>query len=227
MSLTPTVLHSYFRSSCSYRVRITLNLKQVQYTIKPVNLVQGEQTADQYKELNPLGVVPTLEIDGHVLTQSLAIIDYLDATRRLPKLCSENELIRNKHLTFATLIGMDMQPLHNLATLRKLDEITGGDAKIKEDWIKWFLLRGFDALESLVNTHSTHKQFSVGNSVSLADVCLAPQVYVGHRFGLDMANRYPAIHAVYKNLMSHDAFIQAHPHNQPDCPADLRGDLSL
>lgn len=221
------VLHSYFRSSCSYRVRIALNLKNIEYTVKPVNLLNNEHTSDKYKVLNALGVVPTLEMDGHVLTQSMAIIDYLDATHRVPKLCSEDEWTRHKQLALVTLIGMDMQPLHNLTTLQRLDQITGGDAKVKEDWVKYFLIRGFDAVEQFIRLNSSTKRFSIGDSVSLGDVCLAPQAYVARRFGLDLAGRYPNVWSVYKNLMTIDAFRKAHPHSQPDCPDNLKSDLSM
>jgi maleylacetoacetate isomerase len=223
-----TVLHSYFRSSCSYRVRIALNLKEISYSIVPVDLLNNEQSTEEYKKkFNPLGMVPTLEIDGLKLTQSLAIVDYLDATRRLPKLCSNDPVVRYKQLSLATLIGMDIQPLHNLRTLKKLGKLTCHEIHVKEEWIKYFLIRGFAAIEDFVSTNSTHRKFSVGDSVSVGDVCLAPQVYVAKRFGLDVSTNFPTVAEIYENLMTIPAFLNAHPHSQPDCPEELRSDLSI
>ena len=225
-TVRPAVLFSYFRSSSAYRVRIALNLKNVPYEIRPVNLLNGEQNLPEFKAISPMAAVPVLQIDGHTFTQSLPIVDYLDATRRDPKLCPSDPFGRSNVLAMAMVPASDTQPLHNALTLKTLGELFDADEKKKHEWVGRFMKRSLGVLEHEIGRFSTTAEFCYGHHVSLADVCLAPHIYVAKRFNVPL-DEYPKTMKVYQNLMTIDAFRRAHPHSQPDCIAELKGDLSV
>lgn len=212
------VLYSYFRSSASWRLRIALAHKGIDYDYKPVHLVKGQQKGDEYKSLNPMGQVPTLQIDGLTLTQSLPIIEYLDETRPENRLLPQEPADRVMVRRLAEIINSGIQPVQNFSVLVKLAEMTGNDGD-KAVWGKEWITRGFDALEPEIA--KTAGQYSFGDAVTMADLALVPQVYNANRFKVDMT-KYPTITRVHANLVELEAFKKADPTAQPDCPAELK-----
>uniref|UniRef100_W5MXV8 Maleylacetoacetate isomerase n=3 Tax=Lepisosteus oculatus TaxID=7918 RepID=W5MXV8_LEPOC len=211
---TKPVLYGYFRSSCSWRVRIALLLKGIAYDQVPVNLIKdgGQQLTEQYKTLNPMQQVPAMCIDGITLSQSLAIIQYLDETRPGPRLLPAEPKQRAQVRMICDHIVSGIQPLQNLYVLQKI----GTD---KVEWAQHFIIRGFQALENLLQ--QTSGKYCVGNEISMADVCLVPQVYNAERFKVDLTP-FPTIKRLNQTLLEMEAFQTSHPSCQPDTPADLR-----
>jgi len=217
MSSKP-VLYSYFRSSASWRVRIALAYKDIDYDTKAVHLVKAQQKGDEYKALNPMAQVPTLKIDGHTFTQSLPIIEYLEETRPQKRLLPQEPADRCAVRRLAEIINSGIQPVQNLSVLNRLAEVTG-NAEDKASWGNEWIGRGFDALE--LEMSKTAGTYSFGNEVTMADLALVPQVYNAKRFKVDMS-KYPTIQRVHDNLVELDAFKKADPTSQPDCPPDLK-----
>ena len=234
---SPITLYTYWRSSCSYRVRIALALKGLPYVSIPVHLLSdgGQQHAPAYTALNPMHEVPTLQVDGCTLTQSMAIIEYLDETRPQPPLLPATPTGRFAVREIVCVVTQDMQPVCNLRLLNRVAELAvpeGGAnppadpgeapppslasrrAAVKTAWAVRCLGAGFDALEVLLARHAG--TCCVGDEVTLADVVLVPQVYNGARFGLDMAGRWPTVARVAAHLKSLPAFAAADPAAQPD-----------
>ncbi|HUG45391.1 MAG TPA: maleylacetoacetate isomerase, partial [Sphingomicrobium sp.] len=178
------ILHDYHRSSAAYRVRIALNLKGIDYERRPVNLVEGEQRNAAYRALNPQGLVPTLALDDHRLTQSLAICDYLDARFPEPGFLPEDSGDRAHVLALALTIACDIHPLNNLRVLKYL----GGELKQEQDsrdrWYRHWVTEGFGALEAMAKNRAG--SFLFGNSPTLADICLVPQMYNARRFDVPL-----------------------------------------
>ncbi|XP_023683997.1 maleylacetoacetate isomerase isoform X2 [Paramormyrops kingsleyae] len=212
--LTKPILYGYFRSSCSWRVRTAFALKGIDYDQVPVNLVKdgGQQLTEQYKELNPMRQVPTVKIDGVTLSQSLAIIEYIEETRPSPPLLPASPQKRAQVRMICDLIVSGIQPLQNLYLLQKI-----GDEKVS--WAQHFIIRGFEALEPILK--QTAGKFCVGNEISMADVCLVPQVYNAERFKVDMS-QFPTIKGLNETLLTLEAFKVSHPSCQPDTPEELR-----
>lgn len=206
-------LYTYFRSSASYRVRIALNLKRVAYEPVFVHLRHGEQRRAAYLQSNPQGLVPALEVDGEVLTQSLAIIEYLDAIYPEPKLIPAAPLERARVSALAEIIACDLHPLNNVRVLRYLEQALGaGEAEV-QGWYRHWVDVSFEPLETLLGRYAG--RYSCGDAISLADVCLVPQVYNARRFGVDVA-RYPTLARIGGELEQHPAFLAASPERQPD-----------
>lgn len=209
-------LYSYFRSSAAYRVRIALNIKQIPYAYKPVHLVRngGEQHAEQYVRLNPSELVPTL-VDGDiVLTQSMAILEYLEeAYPNKASLLPSSIKERAQARALAQLIASDIHPLNNLRVLNYLkQELSSQKSEVSEWYANW-IHKGFGALETLLADSSG--DFCVGDKPTVADCCLIPQVYNAYRYKLDLSN-YSNILRIYQQCTSMPAFEQAQPENQPD-----------
>lgn len=199
-----TILHDYWRSSAAYRVRIGLNLLDLSYKSDPVDLLAGDQRAAENLARNPQGLVPSLQIDGLTLTQSLAILEYLDETRRAGWLPQDpGKKARVRALAFA--IAMDIHPICNLHVVRHAVALGGTTT---EAWMQHFIATGFVGLEPMLA--QTSGPFSAGDQVSLADICLVPQVYNARRWGINMA-AFPRIAAVDANLAALPAFAAAHP----------------
>lgn len=211
------VLYSYFRSSCAYRVRIALALKNIDYEYKTVNLIKGggEQKAPDFLKVNPMAQVPVLEVEGEFLTQSLPIIEYLDEKYPEPCLLPKDPIKRAKVRAIAEVVASGIQPLQNLGILSMVDE-----AK-RPEWGKLFITKGFQALEAMLE--KTAGTFCVGDSVTIADLCLVPQVYNALRFKVDMA-QFPILSRINERLEKLPAFKAAHPSRQPDTPPELRED---
>jgi len=212
-----TRLYNYFRSSASWRVRIALNFKGIPYEYVPVNLVKdgGEQYSEGYRRVNPLQAVPTLEVDGHRLSESLAIIHYLDETRPTPPLLPRDPFARAQARRIAEAVNAGIQPLQNLRVLAKVDaDFKAGEAGRKA-WAGHFNAVGLAGIERLLA--ETAGRYCVGDEVSLADVCLAPQLYSARRYGVDVA-QFSRIAAIEAELVKLPAFADAVPSKQPDCP---------
>jgi maleylpyruvate isomerase len=208
------VLHGYFRSSTSFRVRIALNLKGVSYAQTTHHLRKGEQRADAFLKLNPQGLVPALVTpEGDVLTQSLAIIAYLDERHPEPPLLPRDALARARVRAVAEAIALDVHPINNLRVLDKLRTDYGADDAKVAEWFRTWASAAFAALEPQLAL--TAGRCCFGDDVTLADLCLAPQVVNGGRFGVDMAP-YPTINRIHANLMAMPAFDAARPDRQPD-----------
>ncbi|WJG08360.1 maleylacetoacetate isomerase [Aliiglaciecola sp. LCG003] len=211
-------LHGYWRSTATYRVRIALNLKQLDYTYVPVHLVKdgGQQYSSEYAALNPAQLVPTFVDDDEdiFLNQSMAIIEYLD--ERYDKgasLLPSDRLDRARVRALSQDIACDIQPLGNLRVLNHLDAQFGADQAARSDWAKHWIEKGFDGIEKRLNNTAT--DYCFGFDLSMADVILVPQVYNAVRFGVDM-HKYPNIQHVAKNCNKLTAFIDALPENQID-----------
>lgn len=206
------ILYSYWRSTTSYRVRIALNLKQLEFTIEPVNLLNGEQTDAGYLSLNPSGGVPALKLDsGEVLTQSMAIIAYLDTIAPTPSLLPGEPLSAARISSAANIVACDIHPINNLKILSRLKSMDISDQQ-RTDWMNHWMHEGFTAFNALIDKQG---DFSFGNSVTLADVCLIPQLYNAHRWGLDMTP-FSRLLQIEKHCLAMSAFDDARPENQPD-----------
>jgi maleylacetoacetate isomerase len=207
MARMTLVLYDYYRSSASYRVRIALSLKGADYDRVPVNLLEGEQKDDAYRTRNPQGFVPMLEADGMSLTQSLAIISWLDATMPVPPLLPARPADRAHVLALALTIAADIHPLNNLRVLKQLSGL-GVDQAARDDWYRHWIREGFDALEALAAPRAG--RFLFGDTATMADICLVPQMYNARRFEVDLAP-YPTLVAADANASALDAFAAAHP----------------
>jgi maleylacetoacetate isomerase len=205
------VLHDYFRSSAAYRVRIALGLKGVDYDHHIVNLARGEQKDAAFRATNPQGFVPCLEIDGLVLTQSLAICDYLDARYEQVPFVPKDPADRAHVLALALTVACDIHPLNNLRVLKYL---TGGFAvgdEAKDEWYRHWVIEGLTALEALAAPRAG--AFLFGDSPTLADICLVPQLYNARRFAVPL-DPYPTLRRADETAAANPAFAAAHPDKQ-------------
>ena len=202
------VLHDYYRSSAAYRVRIALNLKGLEYDRHPVNLLEGDQKADAYRALNPQGLVPMLEIDGLKLTQSLAIMVYLDQRFPAPPLMPADPADGAHVRAMALAIACDIHPLNNLRVLKYLSGPLRLSEEERGDWYAHWIREGFTALETVAAPRAG--QFLFGDTAGLADVCLVPQMYNARRFDVPV-EAYPTLLRADANAAAIAAFAAAHP----------------
>ncbi|MFU2512147.1 maleylacetoacetate isomerase [Pseudoalteromonas sp. ASV78] len=205
-------LYSYFRSSAAYRVRIALNLKNIQHELVTVNLLKSEQQAPAYLDKNPQGLLPALETDNGVLAQSMAILEFLEETYPDTPLLFGDAWQKAQIRNLCYAIACDIHPIDNLRVLKYLSSELGADDDAKNAWYRHWVEVGFEKLELLLD--SSH-QYCIGDKPSLADVCLVPQVFNAYRFNVDMT-AYPKIAAIYERCNKLAAFIDAAPQNQPD-----------
>jgi maleylpyruvate isomerase len=211
-------LFTYYRSSAAYRVRIALALKQLDYKQLPVNLLKGEQKQGAYLQVNPQGLVPALTTEEGTITQSLAIIEYLEETHPEFPLLPSKAIDRAHVRSMAYQIAMEIHPLNNPRVTQFLMlEVDASEAE-KLRWYRHWVDVGFAALERCLTLSGSHGRFCFGDAVSLADICLIPQVYNALRFDCPLQD-YPTIGAIYDSCHQFPAFAAASPEAQPDYPA--------
>ena len=205
------VLYDYYRSSAAYRVRIGLNLKGVQYESRQINLLEGEQKSDEFRALNPQGLVPMLEIDGLHLTQSLAILNYLDLRYAGQPLLPARAAERAHVVAMAMTVACDIHPLNNLRVLKYLKGTLGHSQEEVDAWYAHWISEGLPALEALAAPKAG--KFLFGDSPTAADICLVPQLYNARRFNVSLED-YPTLLRADENAAKLDAFSRAHPDRQ-------------
>jgi len=212
------VLHGYFRSGTTYRVRLALNWKGLDYDFVPVNLVEGEQSRPDYLARNPQGLVPALEADGVILTQSSAILEWLEEVFPGKPLLPSDPVTRARVRAFAAVIGCDIHPIQNLRVMKKVKADYGADQEGATAWARHWITTGFDALEQLAELSAQADReasgFLFGDGPTLAEVYLVPQMYNAHRFGVDLAP-YPRLVAADAAARALPEFERAAPENQP------------
>lgn len=210
-------LYGYWRSTAAYRVRIALNLKQVSYAQEFVHLVKdgGEQHKPEYRSLNPQGLVPTLVDDGTTIGQSMAILEYLEEKYSHPRLLPEDPKLRALTRQMCQIIACDIHPLNNLRVLKYLGgELNVGDEQ-KDQWYQHWIRDGFEALVKIRQQAGIEGSYCMGEELSLADVCLIPQIYNANRFNVPM-DGFPGLLAINENCLKLERFQNAIPENQPD-----------
>lgn len=213
-------LHTYFRSSAAYRVRIALNLKGIDYEAVPVHLLRdgGQQLQAAYRHINPSAMVPTLQDERGTLTQSMAILEYLEETHPAVPLLPPDPLGRARVRELAQLVSCDIHPLNNLRVMRYLADELGVDAEAKQKWLRHWIVEGFASMEAHLERHPGTGKFCHGELPTMADCFLVPQVFNAIRFDIDLAP-YPNIARIYGNCVELPAFVRAAPREQPDFEA--------
>jgi maleylacetoacetate isomerase len=208
-------LYTYFRSGTSHRVRIALNLKGLAYEAVPVHLLKGEQRQAGYLALNPQGLLPLLE-DGEVrISQSLAIIEYLERTHPEPPLLPADPAGEARVRSLALACACEMHPLTNLRVLRYLKDPLGLDQAARDAWCRHWTEEGFAALERRLASEPGAGRFCHGDTPTLADICLVPQIVSSQRWGTDLGP-YPTVRRIHETCMELESFVAAMPANQPD-----------
>lgn len=210
-------LYTYWRSSAAYRVRVGLNLKGLAHDLLPVHLVRdgGQQHAADYVALNPQHLVPTLRHGEKVLTQSLAILEYLDETFPETPLLPASAQARARVRALAQVVACDIHPINNLRVMQYLERTVEAAATRREEWTRHWMREGFEALETMLANHPDTGRFCYGDTPGLADCCLVPQLYNAHRFGVDLAP-YPTLQRIEQACLALPAFDHARPEHQPD-----------
>ena len=209
------LLRSYWRSSCSWRVRIALNMKGLAFETLPVHLVKdgGEQHGDEHRQHNPMRELPVLVVDGQPIAQSVAILEYLEETHPSPSLLPASPLDRARVRQMAEIINSGIQPVQNLRVMQRLGREFDVPKPEQVAWSKGWIEFGFDALYGLVEQHSG--LYAFGDSVTMVDLCLIPQLYNARRFAVDL-EKYPLFLEIEQRLSQLPAFVDAHPDQQPD-----------
>ncbi len=210
-------LYTYFRSTAAYRVRIALNLKGLQADYRYVHLMKdgGQQRQPAYRTVNPQGLVPALEDNGQVLTQSLAILEYLEETHPQPPLLPKDALGRARVRALAQIVVSDIHPLNNLRVLKYLEKELAADESARKQWYYHWVAEGFTAIEELLSGNPATGTFCHGGQPTLADICLVPQVFNAKRFSVDLSP-YPTIQRIDSRCLTLKAFSDAAPENQTD-----------
>jgi len=210
-------LYTYCKSSAAYRVRIAMGLKQLDYRPVYISLLKHsrDDLKPEYLDINPQAMVPTLQIGNHKLTQSSAIIEYLEEHYPEPSLLQGDDFARCQARAYAQIIACDIHPLNNLRVLEYLVDRLGSDEQQKLQWYQHWIYQGFNALENRLSTSPLTGTYCIGDQPGLADIFLVPQVYNANRYQCDMQN-YPTIRRINDACLEIDAFSQASPEQQPD-----------
>lgn len=207
-------LYTYCRSSAAYRVRIALQFKGLEYEPEFVNLLKNENLCESYLALNPQGAVPVLVHQGKVLTQSIAILEYLEEMHPLPSLLPSSSKERAIVRSYALQMVSDIQPLHNKRVLTYLTTHLGFEQQGRQGWIQHWMEEGLRSLEK--RAFETAGAYMVGRNITMADICLVPQIYLALRFEID-TSAYPILMGIYSRCMDLEPFQQAAPENQSYC----------
>ncbi|MBB6123446.1 maleylacetoacetate isomerase [Sphingobium subterraneum] len=206
-------LYGYWRSGTSYRTRIALNLKGLAYEQRPVNLLENAQSRDDYRSLNPQGLVPALMVDDSVLVQSSAILEWLEERFPDPPLLPKAPDLRAVVRAMAMMVACDIHPLNNIRVLKALRSDFGADDGARNAWIAHWITQGFAALDTLIARHGG--TYAFGDDLSMADCHIVPQVYSAERFHVPL-DAYPALMRAATNARAHPAVAAASPERQPD-----------
>ena len=209
-------LYTFFRSSAAYRMRIALNLKGIAYESIGISLPNMAHREPEFEAINPQRLVPVLADGDEVLIQSMATIEYLDETHPTePRLMPDGAAARAYVRAISQMIGCDMHPLNNVRVLKYLENVLGQDDAARQAWYEHWIAEGFASLESYLGRRGLAGKFCYGDQVSLADVCLVPQVANAQRFNCPLDD-YPLIMAINDNCLALKSVADAHPSNQPD-----------
>jgi maleylacetoacetate isomerase len=208
-------LYTFFRSSASFRVRIALNYKGLEYEPALVSLPKGEHLDAKYTSVNSQGLVPALDDEGHILTQSLAIMEYLDEVHPGPKLLPSDPLERAYVRAFSQIIACEIHPLNNTRTLKHIRAAYKLDEEGINAWYRHWIADGFRMMESFLTDNRKSGKYCFRDQVTMADCCLVPQVFNAQRYHCDLTP-YPTVMRIHENCMQLDAFIRAEPSNQPE-----------
>jgi maleylacetoacetate isomerase/maleylpyruvate isomerase len=218
--MSQMLLYNYFRSSTSFRVRIALHLKKIPFEYKPVALLKDEQWTAEYLKLNPLGGVPTLVHNGKVISESFAILEYLEEISHEHPLLPTDHYLRARIRQACEIINSGIHPIGNLRVQQYLERNYGFTPEQKEAWLHNWYAKGMQALETLLTPFAG--QYCFGDTLTLADVFLIPQVQTSQRFNLDL-KPYPTLMRINENCLKLEAFQKAHPFRQIDTPDEMRG----
>jgi maleylacetoacetate isomerase len=208
-------LYTFFRSSAAFRVRIALNVKSVQYESVAKVLANNEHRAADYLAANPQGLIPSLDVNGEVLSQSLAIIEYLDDLQPQPPLLPTDPIGRAHVRSMALSIACDIHPLNNLRVLNYLKEPLQQDEETIQRWYRHWIEQGFAGLEVQARRFSSSQRYLFRDALSMADICLVPQIFNARRFATNLS-AFPTLVAIATHLESLPAFANARPEVQPD-----------
>ncbi len=210
-------LYGYFRSSAAFRARIALNLKGIKPELRFIHLLKdgGQQHTAEYKALNPLELIPALVHNGHLITQSLAIMEYLDEVKPEPPILPKDALGRARVREIACVIACDIHPVNNLRLGQYLKSEIGISDEQQVRWQRHWITVGFEALEKMLALSKDTGLYCHGDSPTIADICLIPQMFNARRVKLEI-ERYPALARIEAHALAHPAFDAAHPKNQPD-----------
>ncbi len=219
--MSDVILYNYFRSSTSYRARIALHYKRIPFEYRPIHLLNngGEQLTTEFKALNPSGEVPCLVHGKTVISQSFAIIEYLEEVFPEPNLFPKNPALKAKIRQACEIINSGIHPLHNLKVLKILGQWAQWDQEKKDQWCRHWIETGFEALIALIKPTAT--RFSFGEQVTVADIFIVPQIVTALRFGVQM-EKYPLLERIKKECDQLDSFKAAHPVSQIDTPEDMK-----
>ena len=210
-------LYGYFRSSAAFRARIALNLKGINPELRFIHLLKegGQQHTDEYKALNPLELIPALLHNGHMITQSLAIMEYLDEIVPNPPILPKDALGRGRVREIAYVIACDIHPVNNLRLGQYMKREFNLTDEQQTRWQRHWITIGFEALEKMLGGSKDTGKFCHGDTPTIADICLVPQIFNARRVKLEI-ERYPALARIEAHAMTHPAFDAAQPKNQPD-----------
>jgi len=213
------VLYNYFRSSTSYRVRLALHLKGLEFEYKPIHLLKGEQHSPEYRRINPLGGVPTLVHNGKYIPESFAIMEYLEEVFPEPSLFPKDAYLKARIRQVCEVINSFMHPMGNLKTLQYLEKHLGYTQEQKEEWFRHWAAQGLETLETTLKEFAG--TYSFGDQVTMADLFVVPQLVTCQRFKMDLS-KYPTLVKISENCNKLEAFQKAHPFKQIDTPEEFR-----